>query len=152
MFTSRKKFWQKKGFTLLETLIALALGAVVSLVIVMTVSAGLKSIRGANETERLHSDSTFIANALTYWVKQSRAMETPDLTTLNLTLYDSSVKSFALDGVDLELDGARINTEDSEVADIKFTKLARSVRVSFTLRSPDSGLTFSATSTVAQRN
>ena len=137
---------------MIETLIALALGAVISLVIVITVSAGLKSIRGVNETERLHSDTTFIANALTYWIKQSQAMATPNPTTLNLTLFDASVKSFALDGVDLELDGARINTEDSEVEGIKFTKLARSVRISFTLRSPDSGLKISATSTIAQRN
>ena len=152
MSINHKKNWRENGFTLLETLIALALGAMISLVIVITVSAGLKSIRDANETERLHSDSTFIAATLTYWIKQSQAMATPNPTTLNLTLFDASTKSFALDGVDLELDGARINTEDSEVERIEFTKLARSVRVSFTLRSPNSGLTISATSTVAQRN
>ena len=155
MYTNRKKF--NAGFTLVETLIALTLGAIISLMIVITVTNGLMNIRNASEMERLHSDATFIANILTYWIKQSVEIEVPDNTTLNLIMYNASTTSFELNGVNLgmaldEGTPARINTEDSKVENITFTKLAKSVRISFVLKAPNAELRLSATSTIAQRN
>jgi len=150
MFINHNK--NSDGFTLLETLVAVAIGVAVSLIMVISMSFGLKSIRASNDLERLHADSVFIANILGYWIKQARVIDSPDSATLAITLYDSTVKTFTHTGDNLELDGRRVNTEDSLVEDWEFTELANSARFSFTLRSPKSGIKFSATSTVARRN
>lgn len=56
---STKKSKNNKGFTLIETIIALALGLLATTMILYIFTVGLSHIRTIKNTENLHSNTMF---------------------------------------------------------------------------------------------
>lgn len=141
------------GFTLVETIVSLGLGLLVTGMILSIFTVGLSHIRNMKNNEGLHSNAVFLLNTLTYWIKQGENLSVTPPSTLEITLPDSSVKEITKDiNNDITIDGTKFNTDDVELTILNFTQMARSVQINFTLKSRLGTETLSATTTIAQRN
>lgn len=144
----------KTGFTLIETIVGVALGILVITTIMAVVTAGIIHIRVIRHFERLHSNAIFLVNTLTYWVKQGDALSvtsTPPILEIRLSP-PSPPKIVTQNGDNITIDGVVFNSNDIQLTNLAFTKMPRSVQVNFTLKTKGANETFSATTTIAQRN
>lgn len=148
--TSKKQ----KGFTLVEVIVGLSLGISVSIMVASVATLGLKQIRIIENNAKLHSSATFLLNTITYWVKQSNNISVDPISPSNLliTLPDLSKKEIKKDGSSIKIDDAIFNPNDIEVTALNFQAMPHSVQLSFSLKITGSKETFSATTTIAQRN
>ena len=135
LFPMREK---SGGFTLIETIVAFGLSVIIITAISASVVFGIKNIRVIEQNENLYSDIIFASNTISYWVKQGKDLyvDPANDSVLKITLPDSSKE--------IAKDDFNFSNNDLE---IKFTEMARSVRIEFKIN----GQTEFAT-TVAQRN
>ena len=157
MFTRHKKNLKNhetncSGLTILETILTITIGVTAAVFMTLTAIAGIKSIRDEKKTERLHANATHIVETVTYLVKQGKIISVPNTFTLTVTLPDFSTKTVTLSGNRLTVGGETITSADVKLSQVAFIKLARSIQMAFTLSSQDGQKTFSATTTVAERN
>ena len=150
--TALKHKPKNSGLTIIETILTITIGVTAAAFMTLTAIAGIKSIRDEKKSERLHANATHIVETFTYLVKQGKTISVPDTSTLTITLPDFSTKTITLSGNRLTVAGEPVTSNDVRISQITFTKLARSVRMSFTLATPDGQKTFSATTTSAERN
>lgn len=145
---------KKNGFTLTEVIVVIALGTLISIMVLAIITPGLKYVKATKETQRLHSDAIFLLNKFNYWIKQGKKLTVTNPSTLEIKLPDDSAPPFIItkDSDNLNFDGVALNSNNIELTKLTFTQLARSVRISITLRAENSDKTFSATTTVAHRN
>lgn len=141
-----------RGFTLIELVLSLAIGAFVASMVLGVIIPGMRYIREVRAEERLHANAVFLADALTYWVKQGEALSLHDSSTLAVHLPDSSTKLIAKDGDVIRFDGVQFTATDIQMIELLFTRLDKSIRIQYTMREEQSGKTISITTTVAQRN
>ncbi|MDP2910151.1 MAG: hypothetical protein Q8N69_03730 [bacterium] len=149
MITSPKN---KSGFTLVETLVVINLGLLISVTAIAIFVSGLKQIQSARNLTDLHSNAIFLSNTINYWVKQGKNLSLPSPDVLEITLPDSSFKMITRENNNLTIDGSVFNLNNIEVTQLSFDKLEKSVRISFTLSMKESGETFSLKTTISQRN
>lgn len=151
MITSLKN---KSGFTLVETLVVINLGLLISVTAIAIFVSGLKQIQSARNLTDLHSNAIFLSNTISYWVKQGKNLSLPSPYVLEITLPDSSSKIITRDeeNNNLTIDSSVFNPDNIEVTQLSFDKLEKSVRISFTLKMKESGETFSLKTTISQRN
>ncbi len=142
----------KSGFTLVETLVVINLGLLISVTAIAIFVSGLKQIQSARNLTDLHSNAIFLSNTINYWVKQGKNLSLPSPNVLEITLPDSSFKMITRENNNLTIDGSVFNLNNIEVTQLSFDKLEKSVRISFTLRMKKSGETFSLKTTISQRN
>lgn len=142
----------KKGFTLVETIVALSLSLLVCLVVISTAVSSFKVTRTAKELERLHSNALYIANDIGYSVRQSARLSVPNATTLNITLPDLTKKTVTLSGTQILIDGVPITTVDIQVTAFQITSAPSSVKITYSLKSTTGSQTFSAETAFARRN
>jgi type II secretory pathway pseudopilin PulG len=142
----------KTGFTLLETLLVITLGLLISLITVAIFTSGLKQIQEIKDLAQLHSNAIFLSNTLSYWVKQGESLNTPSDSTLEIVFPDSSLKTISQQDENILIDGATFNASNIEITNLSFSRLARSVKVEFTLRIKGTEKTLSTKTTIAQRN
>ena len=149
---NRVKNKEEAGFTLIEAIASLALGIALATIIVLVVTPGLRHVRETKSMERLHANAVFLSNTFAYWVKQAENLTVPTPSTLEIRLPDLTAKTITKTSNRVLIDGAAFTPQDVQVTALTFTKMARSVQVSFQLASPTSGETLSITTTIAQRN
>ncbi len=140
------------GFTLIETVVAITVGAVIASFLLVIGTEGFAAIRSIKRTERLHANATNIMNTAGYWIKQGTFFSTPDGATILITLPDETTKTLTRTGSAVVLDGVPVTTSDVAVENFSVTPLERSFRISFALGISGAPETFSATTTIAQRN
>jgi len=140
------------GFTLLETIISLSLGILVLSIIMAVVVPGLRNILTITRVEKLHVNGIFLLNTLTYWIKQAEDLNVPTQSKLEIKLPDSPVKTVTKNGNSITLDNIPFNTDDIEITELTFTKMAKSVRVNLTIKAKGGEETLPITTTIAQRN
>ena len=143
---------REAGFTLIEAIASLALGIALATIIVLVVTPGLRHVRETKSMERLHANAVFLSNTFAYWIKQAENLTVPTPSTLQIRMPDLTTKTITKDPSRILIDGNAFTSEDVQVTELTFTKMARSVRVNFQLASPTSGETLSITTTIAQRN
>lgn len=145
---------KEKGFSLVEILIAIALNLLVAGMIITIASSSLRHIRTVKNYRNLYSTTSFLTAQLSYWIKQGTAVTVLNPITLEIQLPDSSIKTITRDGDNrITVDGSEYLTADNiEVDNLVFTEMDHSVRIAFTLETEGANETFSATTTVAQRN
>lgn len=143
---------KKNGFTLTEVIVVISLGALIGIMVLAIVTPGLRYIKTTKKIEHLHSDALFLLNKLNYWIKQGKKLTVTSPSTLEIKLPDDSVKEITRDSDNLNFDGVTFNSDNIEVTELNFTQLNRSVRINITLKVEGADKTFSATTTIAQRN
>ena len=144
----------ESGFTLLETIISLALGILVLSIIMAVVVPGLSNIRTITRVEKLHVNGIFLLNTLTYWIKQAEDLNVPTSSSsiLEIKLPNSPVKTVTKNGNNITIDGIPFNTSSTEITGLIFTEMAKSVRVELTIKANGGKETLPITTTIAQRN
>lgn len=137
----------KKGFTLLETLISISVGAIIFFMMVGAFAEGLKIIRHMNNNYTILSNAEFILNTLDYSIKSAKEISVPNSTELNI---DSGTIIIKLDGNNIKKDGIVLNSNDVKINFLQFTRMEKSVRISFELQKGTAY--FSIATTIAKRN
>ena len=140
------------GFTLMEMLVAMALGAFVLIMLMMIMIPSFKNIRDIRATQKLHADSVQIIDTLSYYAEKATLFTVPNSSTLVISLPDGSFATTTLNGTAITENDLLMIDSDTEVTSLQFKDLARSFRMSFTLKNPETGKTFSATTTITRRN
>lgn len=138
----RKK--DKSGFTLIETLVAIGSGVIITAMIIFVFTTGLKHIRLIKNSEILNSNATFILDKITYLIKHGedfRVLPASPGDTLEITFPNNSTTS--INKSDFETDDINVTTT--------FKKFQRSVQINFIIQVKNTTSTFSATTTIAQR-
>jgi len=148
MFITTQK---NRGFTLVETLVAIFLGVFVSIAAISVFVAGLKHIQTARQISYLQSNATFLSNTFDYWIKQGENIELVDSSTLRIVL-EGDDKLITRQDYDITINGAPFNDEKVEVLDLQFDKLDNSVQIKFTLKAKNSEEEMSLQTTIAKRN
>lgn len=146
MFTNTNK----KGFTLVETLVAITLGVMISVAAITLFVSGLQHIQLAKRLSYLQANATFLTNTLDYWIKQSEGLET-DSSYLQITLPGDD-KLIALEDSDITINGVPFNDDKIEVLSLSFNKLENSVQINFTLKVENSSEEMALQTTIAKRN
>lgn len=152
---------QESGFTLIELIVAMAIGTVVGLVVALVSVGGLRTLRVTKGQERLHSNALFITDTIGYWMRQAEdftVISSPPQLTVELV--DGSTKVFSLSGDNeflyddpADADPATVlTTSDVEVSSLNFTELERSVRVEMTLAQSAGSESLDINTTLARRN
>jgi len=141
------------GFTLMETIVALGLGFFVMITIMAVVIPGLEKIRDINRIEQLHVNAVFLLNTLTYWIKQAENLSVLNPSKLEIRLSGSPTPKIVSTDANnnITIDDVPFNTGDIEVTGLSFIPMARSVRISFTIKTKE-GETLPITTTIAKRN
>jgi type II secretory pathway pseudopilin PulG len=142
----------KNGFTLIEVIVGLGLGILIIATISSVVFYGLKHIRTVERTEKLHSGAIFLLDNLTYWIKQADNISSFTSDSLRIEFPDSSVKEISKDGNAIKINGVAFTPDDIQVTSLSFTKMTRSVQISFVIKVKGTDETLSTMTTVAQRN
>jgi len=150
---------KEKGFSLVEVLVAISLNLLIAGMIITIASSSLRHIRTIKDHRNLYSTASFLNNQFTYWIKQGTNFEVlpanpgdqlkirigSSTTTIAKDLND---RITIYDGVDTEY----LTDDNIKVDNLVFTKMDNSVRIALTLNTGNPTKTFSATTTVAQRN
>lgn len=153
---------KNKGFTLVELIVAIVLGAFISVMSTLIIVNGMSQIKAIKQEERLHSDTIYIHNKLEYLIRRAKDIDvTSDIATndtLTLTMPDTSsriIKVISTNEITLS-DGATtnvINSQKVEADSIFFEEIGKSIRITLVLTSginPES--TLSSRTVVTTRN
>ena len=148
---------KQAGFSLLELIVALALGAVVGLFLMLVAVGGIKNLKHTAGAERLHANAVFVTDVLGTWIKKADLLTVTGPSALDVKLTDGTHKKFALDPVaqTVTLDDGAVSvltTSDIKVTELTFLKLARSVRITMKLEQRAGQGQLKITTTIAQRN
>lgn len=151
------KISEKRGMTIVEVMISLAIGIVGAFIITTVVISGMSFVRSTRKSQRLHADASAITGIAYYWIKQAQKVEVPVPSTLEIFVPDSDPSTDILvkkvlekSGNFVNFEGVPITSDGTIVNNLIFTKLERSARLAFSLQR--GGETFSAMTTVAIRN
>lgn len=144
---------KNSGFTLIETIIALGLIMMSMMMVMAVVAPGMKRAKTISRVEQMHADAVYITNNLGYWIRQAKILSvSPDNKTLTIVINDTTTKIVTIGGDDFTLDGGSLNGSGMKVSGLSFTKLAKSVKMSFTLEADGGTETLPVSTTLAQRN
>ncbi len=129
-----------KGFSLIETIIALGLGMITMAMVMGIFAQGLLYIRTMKNNQVLNASATDFINTADYWIKQGQNFDASIPGQLKITLPGGTTHT--IDKSLLEVNGISATTT--------FIKMTRSVRINlFVQRGSD---TLSATTALAQRS
>ena len=143
---------REKGFTLIETIATIALGILVMTLITSVANLELKNLREVKNNEILHSNAIFIFDNLDYLIKRAQSATT-SAEKLEITLLDSSTTIITADAnKNITIDGIPLNSSSTEVKNLNFSNVDKSIRVGLTLQIKNASSSFSATTTIAQRS
>ncbi len=129
----KKKF--QKGITIVELLVYVGLLSIFMLVLVDVFVTILNNKLETESISTLNQDTRYIYSRLAYDIANADTASIPSSNSLNLVSNGVSY-SYVSDGSgNLLLNGSAINGLDTKVDSISFTKIANTVKISFTIRS-----------------
>jgi type II secretory pathway pseudopilin PulG len=150
MFNSKKQ--NKSGFTLIETIVALVLGALIIGVIMSVVVSGTRQSRSIKRTEKLHSDIVFLIDNLNYLIKQGQAVDVSG-DSLKIFLLGSEEIIIEVDDEEIKINNNSFTNKNMiEVEDFSFTEMTNSVKVNISLKAKNNPEKASISTTIAYRN
>ena len=159
--TKIKHISGRSGFTLVETLVAVAIGVMVALFVIMIATDTLTTTRDIKNSERLHVDVMHMTSKMSYLIKQSRRIESdnPSGFTLFILRYADDGTLLGEDEVEIKhensrilIDGENITAEDMEVKSFEVKKVENSVRMVFNVKYSGGGREYDFVTTLSGRN
>jgi type II secretory pathway pseudopilin PulG len=143
---------KNKGFTLVETLGTMALAFIVVSSLMLILSTGLQGVREIQQRQRIHAHAITLSEQARYLLKRADVVNINSDTEIEVELPDSTTKVITKSGNDLYRGGAIMTQEDIRLSYLSMRGISDSVQIGFTFVSDITGETFSATTTVFQRN
>lgn len=140
----------ERGFLILEKTVALAIGSLVSVLMITTSISVLKHINNISLTSRLTSSASFIADSTAYRLRQATSITPISSTSFRIVSASGSV-DLAWTSSSLFIGGQKVNEDDVVVSAFWYRMLPRSVQYGFTLSSGTIPKRYSATTSVALR-
>ncbi|QQG41729.1 MAG: prepilin-type N-terminal cleavage/methylation domain-containing protein [Candidatus Woesebacteria bacterium] len=120
------------GFTVVELLIYMALLTIFLLVLLDVFTTTLNFKLQSEATSALNQDSRSILGNLNYNIYNSGTATIVSSSKLSL---DSGTKVYELSGGNLLLNSVKLNSLDTKVDSITFTKIGQTIQITFTLES-----------------
>ena len=142
----------KPGFSLIELVVSLGIGIIVALILVGVTTTGLRHMRAEKSAALLNTNALFVANTAGYWIKEAERIDVTASSTLVITLPSNATETISQIGNAIMLNNASLTPPSVRVSGLLFTPLARSVRISFTLKSISGDEILPIVTTVALRN
>jgi len=127
-----KQITNSKGFTIVELIIYMALLTGFLLVLLDIFTTTLNFKLQSESTSALNQDARFILGSLNYNVYNAGSASVPSSSKLSL---DSGARVYELSSGDLLLNSVKLNSLDTKVDSISFTKIGTTIRISYTLES-----------------
>ncbi|MDX1608261.1 MAG: prepilin-type N-terminal cleavage/methylation domain-containing protein [Candidatus Spechtbacterales bacterium] len=149
MYIINKK--NKAGFTLIETLVSLAIGLVISGVTAAILVSGFANVRHAKTEERLHANTVRVTDSLTYLIKDSDRLEI-NSNILEIHLPSGETKDVELQDGRIMIGGEALTDSSINVTSLSFESVEGSIRLSFIMESESGNDSLSTTTTIAKRN
>ena len=133
------------GFTLVEIILYMTLVSIFILVLT-DIFAAILNVRTESEaTSSVEQDARFILARFAYDINRASAIPTPaNLGDSNptLTFTAGSTYTYAISGIDLQLNGTSLNSSETKVSSLSFKKMGNSgsgnketISIQFTLTS-----------------
>jgi|GEM_PF-3910196 len=130
----------KKGFTLVETVIALAVGIITVTMMVLIFTMGLKSIYAIKNIQELNSSAMLFLDRITYLIKRGEAFDFSTPGALRITLPD---------GTEEIIDATFFTDNNIDSATTNFQEMNRSIQLNFDIEKGSES--FSGHTTIAKR-
>ncbi len=147
---------KKNGFSLVEVLVAISINLLVIVMIMGVVLPGLRHIYMIKNERDLHAATQSLTTQFNYWIKQGADIEVGPANELTIHFIGSPAKTITENGNTIVIiegvDEESLLANNVIVDSLEFTEMDRSVRIEFTLQIDGTEDSFSATTTVAQRN
>ena len=138
MFTNSSKGigWKKRGssegFSLIETLVALAVSMIIVLGMTQVFLSGIRHMQTVRADMRVAANATYLAQTVGREVQRASVIQnvtgSPSVT---LTRSDGSVRTIALDGETAKVESEAVTTTEVRVTSLEFTKVGESLRMEF---------------------
>ena len=146
----------QSGFTLIETITALALGVFVAMFVTTIAINTLISTAELKESERLHADMMHMTSRVGYLIKQSAEIEGVSSSEIRLRMpfghaLDEVVIEFSDSESELLIDGESVLRDEIKIAG-SFEGAQNSVRLEFVVNYEGSDREHKFTTTLARRN
>jgi len=148
---------KKRGFTIIELLVALSIGSIVLGTTSFVIANGLQQIRSIKYMERLHSNTVHTINEIRYLVLQAETLTEDSDTQLSVRIRDGATYAtsiISLVSEQMQIDGVTVTDDTVRVTSLNFDVIGGSVQIHLTLEAGSvvSPRTYSVTTTIAQRN
>ncbi len=142
------------GFTLIETLVVITVGAMIALFVTTIAVDVLRSTSEIRQSNRLHADVMHVTSQLSYTIKQSAVIESDDGSSIVLFMPDLTRKEITFDTAlsEILIDGSPATGENLEVLDFSVEPAENSVRLRFTVSYVGSEREYEFVTTLARRN
>ena len=156
-----KSFLKSSGFTLVETVVSIGIGVMVALFVVFIATDTLKTTVDIKSSERLHVDVMHITTNMSYLIKQSRRIESDDISSFTLFIlkFDEDGDLLGEDEVEVKhengrilIDGVSITNDDVEITAFEVKKVESSVRIVFNVKYSGGDKEHVFTTTLSRRN
>lgn len=123
-----------KGTTIIELLIYLALLSIFLTVLLNIFVTTLDFKLSSESTSTLNQDTRFIFSKISYDVYNADSFTVPNSLELN-TVRGAVSTNYSLVNGDLMRNSEKLNSLDTKIENISFTKIGNTVQVSYTLQS-----------------
>jgi|GEM_PF-4343778 len=140
----------ESGFLILEKVLALGIGSLVSVLMITTSISVLKHVNSTALTSRLTSSASFITDNTSYRLRQASSVTPLSSTSFRIVSASGSV-DLTWSSSSLFISGQKVNEDDVAVNTFWYKSLPRSVQYGFTLSSGSHPKQYSATTSVALR-
>lgn len=132
MKKTQKGFIAAAGFTIVELLVYMALLTVFLLILLDIFTTTLNFKLQSESFSTLDQDARYILGNFNYNIYNSGTATVPAGSELNL---DSGAKIYQLVNGDLLLNSVKINSLDTKVNSLSFTKIGQTIKISLVLES-----------------
>lgn len=123
-----------KGVTVVELLVYLGLLGIFLVILLDVFTTTINFKLKSESTSALNMDSRYILSKLSYDIYNADSFTVPSNTQLNL-VKSGVTSTYTISSGNLVLNGTRLNSSDTSLDSVSFTKIGDTVKTSFTLRS-----------------
>jgi type II secretory pathway pseudopilin PulG len=139
-----------RGFILLEQMVAMSIGVIVSMLLVVTAFSVMSHVRHIAREREIHATALFIGDTFTYHIHQAQDARSVSGTSFQV-VSPSKIITVNWQNKELFFDGNKLHNDRVRISNFWYRIFPRSVQYGFTITSASSTEKLSATTSVAFR-
>lgn len=128
-----KKQITKRGFTLVELLVALSIGTAIVLMTSLVFVQGVRHTHVVTAETRVVKASTTLVETMTYHIRSAQSVTVVDVDHLELVSSDGSSVTIRLVGDELRIQDRNILDSKIEVTSLIFTEIDNTIEIQYEL-------------------